>query len=495
MVRRPLAPTGRRLLIIGLDGVPPEFLFRRFRDVMPNVGRLVERGLRAPLRTTDPPVSVPAWPVMFTGVDPGTLGLYGFRHRRPGMYTSMYLPDSAHVKVPTFFDVLSDRGYRVAVIGVPLGYPPPSVNGAYISDFLTPAGATHYTHPQELQQEIESRFGPYTFDLVFRSGARDTVLSELTRMTRQRFDVAEWLYAREPWDVFALHEIGTDRLHHAFWKSFDPTHPEFEPGNPYERSARDYYALLDEGIGRLLRQAGEETLVLIVSDHGSMSMHGCFCINEWLAQKGYLALKQPPAQPGTPLDKLEVDWKRTTAWGEGGYYARIFFNVRGREPNGVVPSGQVAGLRQQLLHELGGIANPEGGTMPVRALDPREVYASVQGDPPDLMLYFDELRWRSAGTMGHPGLFLPHNDTGPDDAVHSFEGVFLLYDPRRPLGRDHATYQIRDMTPTLLALLGERSPAHIQGVAMPGAVPREVELPAARDYLARKASVEIPAGS
>ena len=80
---QPRTPARRRILILGLDGVPPEFLFDRLRPVMPNVQKLLRTSLRAPLRTSDPPVSVPAWPVMFTGVDPGTLGVYGFRHRRP----------------------------------------------------------------------------------------------------------------------------------------------------------------------------------------------------------------------------------------------------------------------------------------------------------------------------------------------------------------------------------------------------------------------------
>jgi predicted AlkP superfamily phosphohydrolase/phosphomutase len=457
------APDRRRLLIIGLDGVPTEFLFDRFLPVMPNVRRLLEHGRRGTLRTTDPPISVPAWPVMFTGVDPGTLGLYGFRHRRPGTYNDMYIPTSREMPVPTLWQMLSERGRRVAVIGMPSGYPPPVVNGLYVSDFLTPAGSTETTYPASLREELDREFGPYQFDVVFRSNERDQLAEDLKAMTRQRFRIAESLYRREPWDVFAIHEIGTDRLHHAYWKHFDPTHPAFVPGNRFEHLAEEYYAIVDQGIGDLLAHADDRTDVVIVSDHGSMAMRGCFCINQWLEQHGYLVLRQPAPAPGTPIEQMDVDWKRTTAWGAGGYYARIFFNVRGREPEGILSLRDTPKIRARLAAELAELRDPEGVRIPTRILDPREIYAMVRGEAPDLIVYFDELKLRAAGTMGHPSLILGQNDTGPDDAVHSFDGVFVLSRPSIPGPELLPEMSIRDVTPTLLELLGEPIPAHVQG--------------------------------
>ena len=462
-------PAGRpRVLVIGLDGVPPQFLFDRFLPKMPNVARLLREGIHGPLRTTDPPISVPAWPVMFTGVDPGTLGLYGFRHRRAGSYTEMHIPTTREPAIPTVWQILSDRGLRVAVIGMPPGYPPPAVNGVYISDFLTPPNSADTTYPPELRAELESRFGPYTFDVTFRSAERDQLSEDLFAMTRRRFEVGEWLYQQEPWDVFAIHEIGTDRLHHAFWKYFDPSHPHFEPGSRFGSIAERYYALVDEGIGRLLAHLDERTYVLIASDHGSMSMRGCFCINQWLESQGYLVLRTPPSTPGLPIEKSDVDWSQTTAWGAGGYYARIFFNLKGRETDGTVTLAQAASLRSGLVHRLAQVEDPAGGRLKVQVLDPREIYEAVNGEAPDLIVYFDDLRIRAAGTMGHPSMFLDGNDTGPDDAVHSFEGVFLLSGPGVPKGRRLSDLQIRDVAPSILRLLGTSIPDHVQGRPIPG---------------------------
>lgn len=449
--------------MIGLDGVPPAFLYDRYLPRMPHVRELLARGARGALRTTDPPISVPAWPVMFTGVDPGTLGLYGFRHRRPGSYTEMSLPTSADVAVPTLWQILSERGRRVAVIGMPLGYPPLKLNGVYISDFLTPPGRTDTTQPPELREEIDRRFGPYVHDVIFRSDARGNLESELFEMTARRFEVAEWLYGREPWDVFAVHEIGSDRLHHAFWKHFDPDHPAYDPAGPFAGIAERYYTLLDDWIGRLLGQVDDQTMVLVVSDHGSMAMDGCFCINQWLAQEGFLSCRGDAPRPGSPLDAAGVDWRRTVAWSAGGYYARIFFNLRGREPEGTVTLAELPVVRDRLVQRLASVVKPSGERLRVRVLDPREIYAQVAGEAPDLIVYFDELRIRAAGTMGHPSLFLSSNDTGPDDAVHSFDGVLLAAGPGIPAGVTLPEMRIRDVTPTLLALLGEPIPAHVQG--------------------------------
>ena len=197
-------------------------------------------------------------------------------------------------------------------------------------------------------------------------------------------------------------------------------------------------------------------------------MRGCFCINQWLESQGYLVLRTPPSTPGLPIEKSDVDWSQTTAWGAGGYYARIFFNLKGRETDGTVTLAQAASLRSGLVHRLAQVEDPAGGRLKVQVLDPREIYEAVNGEAPDLIVYFDDLRIRAAGTMGHPSMFLDGNDTGPDDAVHSFEGVFLLSGPGVPKGRRLSDLQIRDVAPSILRLLGTSIPDHVQGRPIPG---------------------------
>ena len=75
-----------KLVIIGLDCATPKTLFEDFLDDCPNLKKMVDQGIHGKLRTCDPPITIPAWMVMSTGKKAGTLGLYGFRHRKKNSY-------------------------------------------------------------------------------------------------------------------------------------------------------------------------------------------------------------------------------------------------------------------------------------------------------------------------------------------------------------------------------------------------------------------------
>jgi predicted AlkP superfamily phosphohydrolase/phosphomutase len=430
---------------------------------MPHVRDLLRRSIHGTLRSIDPPITVPAWAVMFSGMDPGTLGVYGFRHRRPGSYWDTYIPTSRTILQPQVWDRLSRIGKRVCVIGMPPGYPPTPVNGIYISDFLTPDSAKDYVYPASLRDEIERVSGGYEFDVTFRAEDRERIGAQLVEMTRKHFTVARHLWAKERWDFFALHEIGPDRIHHTFWKYFDERHPRYEANATYRAIVEDYYAMLDEEIGRLIAGVDEDVQVLILSDHGSQAMQGCFCINEWLIEKGFLTLKGPRPPPGTPLEKAEIDWPKTTAWGAGGYYARIFFNIRGRESQGALLPSEVAEFEARFTRELQAVKRPDGHPLDVDVKVPRNVYREIRGDAPDLMVYFGKTAWRSAGTIGYDGLFLDENDTGPDDSVHSFDGIYVVEGPRVGSGTTGPTENLIDIGPTILTMMGVPVPAEVQG--------------------------------
>jgi len=271
-----------KVAIFGLDSVPPDLLFHKLIDRLPTIKGMISKGLHGTMRTCDPPITVPAWMVMFTGKNPGKLGIYGFRHRKAGSYTDGYVVNSTHVKEPTLWDKLGERGLRSVVIGVPPGYPPVKMkNGAMVSCFLTPTQDRPFTYPPELKDEIlKVNGGKYPFDVVFRTEDRATLKKDLFEMTENRFDVAEHLARTQKWDLFTLHEIGFDRLHHAFWKFFDPSHPKYVKGNEYESVFEEYYSMADRRIGRLLDIFGEECITFVLSDHGSKGMHGAFCVNE-----------------------------------------------------------------------------------------------------------------------------------------------------------------------------------------------------------------------
>ncbi len=449
------------VVVLGLDSMPPGLLFERFLGSMPHLRSLMERGTWGSLRTCHPPITIPAWAVMFSGVDPGTLGLYGIHHRKLGAYGGGYVPTPSHLRHPPLWSTLSREGARVAVVGMPPGYPAPPVNGLSTGDFLTPDGAADSVYPPNLRAELEKGLGePLLFDVTFRREDRKSTLRDIWHLTQQRWALARLVWKREKWDFFAVHDIGPDRFHHAFWKYFNPEHPGYEKGNPFEAEATRYYAMLDAEVGKMLALLPPDARILVASDHGTKSMEGCFAINEWLRREGFLSLSgSPPA--GTPLEKAGVRWDRTRLWGTGGYYSRIFFNLRGREVSGILDPAQRAEVSEELRQKLSTVRTPAGKSLGAEIFPPQKLYREVQGDYPDLTAYFGNLAWRAAGTLGHSELFLTENDTGPDDAVHDWEGIYLLSGTGKS-GKG-PEQSILDVAPTLLSLMGRAPTPGMQG--------------------------------
>ena len=452
-----------RVLIIGLDCAPPELVFDRWVGDLKNLGHLMEEGIYGELESTIPPITVPAWTSMMTGKSPGTLGFYGFRNRDNYSYDGMVFANSQHVKEETVWDILSRERKRSVVIGVPQTYPPKPLNGCLITSFLTPDTTCQYTYPPELKGEIEALVGEYMLDVDnFRTDEKDRLLRQIHEMTERRFRVAQHLMTAQPWDFFIVVEIGLDRIHHGFWKFFDEGHRKYQPGSKYEDVIKDYYLSLDRQVGEMLSLVGKDTAVMVVSDHGAKGMEGGICINEWLMEKGYLTLEERPKEM-VPLSKVGIDWDRTVAWGEGGYYCRLFLNVKGREVRGTIEKSRYHEVRDRLKRELEGLTDDKGNHIGTRVFKPEEIYPVVNGIAPDLIVYFGDLRWRSVGSVGVGSIHTFENDTGPDDANHSQYGIFIMEAPGMKACGKVEGLHVMDVAPTVLNLLDLRIPEDMEG--------------------------------
>lgn len=419
-------------LILGLDCAPPALVFDRWSDRLPTLSRLMREGVYGPLRSCHPPVTVPAWMCMMTGQDAGMLGVYGFRNRRSYDYDALTVCNGADIHEPTVWDILGEQGLSSVLVGVPMTYPPRPVRGALVSCFLTPDENSQYTFPRALKGELDRVVGGYQLDVRdFRQVSLESLLAQIHSMTRKRMHAFRHLLTTRPWDFAMVVEMGVDRIHHGFWQFLDPKHKGFEPDHPLQHAIRDYYEALDAELAQVLATVPPETVVLVVSDHGARAMEGAVCVNEVLMRAGLLTLKERPAKVRR-LTSDQIDWSRTKAWAEGGYFSRVFLNVAGREPQGIVPPSEVEALRSQLITLFESLPDDQGQPLGSRAYKPESLYREINRIPPDLLVYFGDLRWRSVGSVGYDGIYTFENDTGPDGANHDWEGIFILHDPANP---------------------------------------------------------------
>jgi predicted AlkP superfamily phosphohydrolase/phosphomutase len=198
-------------------------------------------------------------------------------------------------------------GRRVALINVPLTYPPTPVNGIMVTGMLTPPGADLFTYPPSLSDELRDR---YRIDVSFvgrkdsftvaRAPDRGELLRELIQVERERGEVALELLRRERWDLFTVIFTGTDRLQHFFWEEI-----ESGDGGEFSPLLDAFWRMLDEQVGRLADAVGEGSSVLLVSDHGfGPAPRYWVHVNRLLEDAGLLRLK---GLGGT-------SWKNPTFW-------------------------------------------------------------------------------------------------------------------------------------------------------------------------------------
>ena len=456
----------KRLVVVGLDCLTPQWALEAWLGEMPNLKGLLERGIGARLRSTIPPITVPAWTAMLTSQDPGMLGVYGFRNRTSYEYDSLKVTNATVVKARTVWNYLSRNRMKSLVMGVPQTYPPKPLNGIMVSGFMTPSKEVSYTYPEGVKEVLDrAAGGEYVIDVKdFRTEDKAALLESVKKMTAARFRAFRALLRADEFDFAMMVEMGPDRLQHGFWRFCDPSHRLYEAGNRHEHVLHDYYVSLDEELGKTVEAAGEGASVMVVSDHGAKGMEGAICINEWLQEQGYLRLKDRPTGR-TRLSHEMIDWPKTKAWGEGGYYGRLFLNVAGREPQGSVPPGAYDSVRAELKAALEALGDEEGKPIGTRVFRPEEVYREVNNIPPDLIVYFGDLNWRSAGSVGIGANHLRENDTGPDDANHMEDGV-LVWDLKSAQGgppRKAERYQIYDVAPSILRFFGLEVPADMIG--------------------------------
>jgi len=452
---------------------------------MPALAGLMERGAWGTLRSTIPPLTLPAWSSFMTGRNPGAHGVFAFRRLAPGRYETAGLASAADLRAPTLWDIAGRAGKQVGVISVPPSYPLRPVNGFVVGCMLTPPGEP-FTHPPELAQEI----GDYSIDLAAPRGLKRDApdyrerglpyLEGLLQQTRQR-TAATLTLMRRAWDLLCVVYYAPDRIQHYFWPDLLGS-----DGDPDIRRALDANsAALDEGIASLVAAAGPETNVILVSDHGfGTKPERAFHLNRWLAQHGFLherpfwrlrrrLIRKLVSSSRRGLydapDRM-VDMARTRAWAqtlEPGT-AGIWVNVIGRYPLGCVPQGRAyETLRDDIVSGLEGTCDPGGRRVFTYVRRREETYQGPYvAEAPDIVAVCDphfgviyesvrrDLRARS--------LFGPFQELG-FTGTHDASGIYLFAGPGIRAAGQHGEYPIESVAPTALYLLGLPVPRSMEG--------------------------------
>ncbi len=156
------------------------------------------------------------------------------------------------------------------------------------------------------------------------------------------------------------YEGNSDLVSHMMWRPMDPSHPAYDAAfdAAFSGAVRHVYEQLDELVGYTMQHMGDDTLLVVMSDHGFTSLRRLFDLNAWLHQHGYLAVKDESLPKG--MDFLRnVDFSRTKAYALG--LNGLYINLAGREKDGIVTPAQRDEVIAQLRRDLLATIDPETG--------------------------------------------------------------------------------------------------------------------------------------
>ncbi len=483
-----------RVFVFGIDGATFDIILPAIRrGRLPHLRALIEGGSWGRLQSTVHPVTPMAWSSFATGANAGKHGIFDF-FRVDGK--GIRLNTALDRKMGAIWTYLSQSGRNSIVLNVPFTYPPEKIKGIMIPGFDAPRVERRIFHPELVYDELIKQFGDYRLDWTFPIWEKfdlEAYLGKVKQTISHRADTSLYLLRHHPWDFFMVLFSSIDHVQHFFWCY------------PKGRGIiEDAYEMVDESLGKFLASLPEGVTVIVMSDHGAGPIHGILYLDNWLAKEGYLRRRRLNLQSAlfrqckyylrktlstrsrkwlravfsrlrNRLEGVEyassIDWNQTRAY-SFGLYGNIYINLMGRNPWGIVEPRDYNTLCEQIATKLHGLVDPKTGERIVeRAYRKEELYSGPYTDQaPDLVV-----QWRDYAYFTNRGIDKGKSVFGDDlkmvtseyseypiTGTHRIEGVFIAQGPHiRP--RYEANANIIDLAPTILHVLGETVPAHMDG--------------------------------
>jgi len=275
-----------------------------------------------------------------------------------------------------------------------------------------------------------------------------------------------------------------DRVQHMLWRFRDPGHPGYQADLARDLASRveEHYARCDRLLAPALAKTDENTLLIVLSDHGFNTFRRAFDTNTWLWQNGLLALRngRKPGEDSGIASGL-LDWSRTYAYAVG--LGGIYLNLKNREGQGIVEEGTEAErVRTAIQSGLRGISDTQTGHTAIRDVRRREELYSgpCAGAAPDLLVNFCpgfRVSWQSA--VGGFANSLIEDNTRRWSGDHIIDpdevpGILFMNRTPRPVPNDGPSLaegrtnsrHIVDLAPTILKFLGVPVPEPMEGKAL-----------------------------
>lgn len=493
-------------LLIGIDSACADILDPLFVDGdLQNLQRLFDHGVSDDLKSQIPPWTASAWPSIYTGVNPGKHGVYGFLTFQGYDWNVV---NRSHVQRPAIWQLLDYHDYSSVIVNVPVTHPPCPVNGAIIPGYVAPENPT--CHPKGILEDVRATIGSYRV-YVPQSTSGDELVDWLLKLTMMRSEAFQYLVDRFQPDFGFLQFQQTDTVLHEL------------PGD--HEAVRAVYQAVDKEVGVILDEVEPET-VFVVSDHGMGQYNRYkFQVNEFLRKGGFVVSTR--GGKGMPtwvtarneqllegehstetqrrtLDKLtalaaraglttervgtvleyvgirdhvarivpvsaimagmeQVDFQSSRAYLREPHELGIRINLEGREPTGTVSPSEYNSVRDTLINELSSVTTPDGEPV-FEDVARREEYfhGPATEDAVDIVTVPNGFEYALSGKLTDT-LFRPQTE----EWNHKRFGIIAAHGQGINTDVNISDSQLFDVVPTVLATFGLPQGDEMDGEVLP----------------------------
>ncbi len=478
----------KKVIILGLDGATFDLIKPWIKEgKLPNFRKIIKNGTHGELKSTLPPNTFPSWPSLFTGKNPGKLGVFDFVEVKN---KKIKTNSSYDIKGYFLWELLERRKYKCGIINVPSSSPFRSKVTLGEGDQLR-KDWMNFSWPED------TKAGIIPFNPNF--GKRILEIIDI------RFKQLDYILKERELDFIALVIYVIDPLQHFRWDD--------------KKLLLEAYQKIDVGLGRLMAKFDHINLI-IVSDHGMQTLKKWFYINNWLEKKGFLRFKKerpkeaifskaginrenfeklinpllniiyelklqkylipilkksykktiralpPQKKIGTEKFLEILDWEKTKAYSitsKGG----IFLNTLEREYNKV---------RERISYELQKYLEEKNHN--VKIYKKEEIYSGSYLDKaPDLFLIIDDFKIMPSATYNLENLIFKKPEEKKETlAQHALNGIFMAYGPDIKKGKEIKGAEVIDITPTVLYMFNLPIPKDMDGRVLKEIFKKDSEL-------------------
>ncbi len=480
------AEASPRLIVIGLDGADWNIISPLVEQgALPNLQRLIRDGCRGELQSTFPPHTPCAWSTIFTGVNPGKHGLFTFHTIVPGTYT-WQLTRSSDRKVRALWEIANDHGLRVGAVNVPMTWPAEQIDGYMVSGMIgAPAVTPNAFWPRDIRDEVLGVVPDLSMEIVARRDGHYRV-DKMQRTMDRRLALIRELLTTRPVDLFIAVITYTDAVQHHWLAD-----PSIRPANADE-VLRDTYVRADRLLGEITQLAGDDTDLLVLSDHGSGPVNLYMNLPRLLEDLGLIdrvsevafflnrlrrgiarRLRTPGAAPRGIISPITRDlrWERSRVYSMITHLS-LRLNLAGREPKGIIPADGAEQALEEIVQTLREVRTSKA---PWAHFDVRTREELFDGEwahlMPDLCAMTTDGQTLTLPPRPYlrsqPAFLTPEEAVAVDPDIvrgtHRLEGILLGTGPSFKAGAEVVGASLQDITPTLLQVLGLAVPSYMDG--------------------------------